>query len=609
MSGTKTGAVTRNRSITIAVVALWILCGVYASQFIYRGWIPHDEGTIGQSAERVLAGEVPHRDFDEGYTGGLTYLHAAGMKVLGVNLRTPRLIVFAFFMAFLAAVYAVGCRVSSPGGAMVAMAMAAVWSLPNYFVSLPSWYNLFFATFGVFALLLYLEKGHRRWLVIAGACGGFSVLAKISGVFYLAGGLLFLTYVAQSQAAGPPLKRAAWWAFWPIVAAPVAVFLFLLFRMPMARSVAGDAAALFFPATAVWLFVAWREWGARSGTLRERARRLLALVWPFVAGATLPILVYILYFWSEHAVADLIRGVFIFPQRHLVEASSKAPGLGALAIGVPYVVLLLAGWRRAVPREPRVVGILAGFLGMLLVLGDHPAVYRVIWAVAFAMPMAAAVTGIFVVADRNRPEVYLVVTMACMIALVQFPYATPIYFCYGAPMTVLAIVAVIFAQPKAPKRSHLTVATFFFLFAIVFVNRSYGWNLGVKFLPYNPDSQLDLPLGGLRVPEEDKQVYEEVVRVLQQHAAGGTIYAGPDCPEVYFLSGFPNPTRMFFDFRTPVPMDERSMGTLLSSASIRAVVINRAPLFSPRLEPGVLRLIEERFPSFQQIGRFVVRFE
>jgi hypothetical protein len=606
--------VTRHRSTAVAAFALWILCGAYASQFIYRGWIAHDEGTIGQSAERILAGEVPHRDFDEVYTGGLTYLHAAGMKIFGVSLRTPRLIVFAFFMAFLAAVYAVGRRVSSPAGALVAMAMAAVWSLPNYFVSLPSWYNLFFATFGVLAFLRYLDAGHRRWLVIAGACGGLSVLAKISGVYYLAGGLLFLAYLEQSQAAGTARDLARQLGFWPFVAASVGVFLFLLFRMLQGHDPA--AAALFLPATAVCLFVVWREWGARSGSVRERTKRLFALIWPFIAGVALPILAYVLFFWSQHGVDELIRGVLVLPQRRLAEANSKPLRFGALALGVPYVLLLLAGWRRAVPREAIVAGLVAGFLGTLLVLAGHPPVYRVIWAGALAMPMAVVVAGLVVIAGGRQPippaaqaRVFLSVTMAAMVGLIQFPYATPIYFCYGASLTVLAIASVVFAQPKAPKRSHLAVAAFFFVFAIVFMNRSYGWNMGVKFLPYNPGSELDLPRGGLRVPDEDKQVYEELVRVLQQHAAGGTIYAGPDCPEIYFLSGFPNPTRALFDFLTPAPMDERTMAKLLSDGSIRAVVVNTAPLFSPRLEPGALRLIEARFPSSQRIGRFVVRFE
>ncbi len=606
---------------TVLAVAIWILCGVYATQFVYRGWIAHDEGTIGQSAERVLNGDVPHRDFDEVYTGGLTYLHAAGMRLFGVSLQTPRKIVFAFFMAFLVAVYAIGRRVSSPGGALVAMAVAAVWSLPNYFVGLPSWYNLFFATFGVLAFLHYLETGHRRWLVIAGACGGLSVLAKISGLFYLAGGLLFLAYLEQEQNIGTPASRARRLPFWPMVTVPLAIVIFMLFRMLLMRSTAG-AVEVFFPATAVCLFIAWREW-ARSGssTVSERARRLLSLVWPFAAGAALPILAFVLYFWREHAIVELIQGVLVLPQRRLVEASSNAPGVAALLLGLPYVVLLLAGWRRSVSQERVLAGILVLLLGALLVLGNNPVVYRAIWAAARAMPLVAVIAGVVIVsrgegrgtagaiAPSMEARVFLLVTMAAMVAVVQFPYPTPTYFCYGAPMTVLAIVAVVFAEPKPSRQSHLTVATFFFLFATLFINRSYGWNLGVKFLPYSPGSQLELPRGGLWVPEDDERTYGEVVRVLQQHAAGGTIYAGPDCPEVYFLSGFLNPTRAVFEFLTPVRQDEDWMANLLSDGSVRAAVVNTAPLFSPRLSPGVLALLERRFPNSRRIGRFVVRFD
>jgi hypothetical protein len=176
-------------------------------------------------------------------------------------------------------------------------------------------------------------------------------------------------------------------------------------------------------------------------------------------------------------------------------------------------------------------------------------------------------------------------------------------------MTMLAIIAVVHAQPSAPRRAHLAVAAFFFVFAVVFVNQSYAWNAGVRFLPYHPDSRLELPRGGLRVPAGDKQTYEDVVRLLQQHAAGGTIYAGPDCPEIYFLSGFPNRTRAIFDFLSPAPIDEGAMAALLSNGSIKAAVVNTAPLFSPKMDPAVLRLLDARFPSSQQIGRFTVRFE
>ena len=49
--------------------------GVYAALLLARGWIPHDEGTLGETALRVLGGQLPHRDFSDVYTGGLPFAH------------------------------------------------------------------------------------------------------------------------------------------------------------------------------------------------------------------------------------------------------------------------------------------------------------------------------------------------------------------------------------------------------------------------------------------------------------------------------------------------------------------------------------------------------
>src|SRR5215813_10887577 len=69
---------------------VFLLSALYAARDLKRGWVPSDEGTFGQSAERVLQGELPHKDFDEGYTGGLTYLNALAFRVLGTNLASLR---------------------------------------------------------------------------------------------------------------------------------------------------------------------------------------------------------------------------------------------------------------------------------------------------------------------------------------------------------------------------------------------------------------------------------------------------------------------------------------------------------------------------------------
>lgn len=602
-----------------AVVAcvLWLCCGAYAAGFITRGWIPHDEGTIGQSAERVLSGEMPHRDFDDPYTGGLAYLHAASMRILGVNLQTPRLVLFAFFMVFLGAVYGIARRVASPTAACVAMVLATVWSVPNYFVSLPSWYNLFFATFGTLAFLRYLESEHRRWLFIAGACGGVSLLAKISGLFYLSAGVIVLAYVEQTTAratAGTGPRRSG---FWPIASIPAVVMLVVC--VAVSRSVPPDLLQLFAPALVICVFLAWQEWATGSGALVERAARLAGLVWPFAAGAALPVGLFVMFFWQQHGLPELIRGVFILPQRRLAEASASPPAIGTVGLAAPYVLLLLAGRRRAIRREWLIAAGLMALFGTAIALGGHESVYQAIWALARAMPLAIVAAGVPVLAEmqasavggdaKPAQRVFLVVTTAAVVALVQFPYATPIYFCYIAPMIVLAIVAVVFARPRSPKGLHLIVAAFLFLFAVVFLNRTYAWNLGIRDIPFNPTAWLDTGRGGLRVTESDARTYEDVVNLVRTRAAGGTIYAGPDCPELYFLSGFSNPTRAFFEFLSPVRMDATSMTSLLTSAPIKAAVVNTSPEFSPRLDPGALAVLERRFPTAVRVGKFVVRFE
>ena len=86
--------------------------------------------------------------------------------------------------------------------------------MPNYFASMPSWYNLFFATFGIAALLRHADSGRARWLVAAGVAGGCSFLAKISGVYFIAAAFVFLVIAESLEHEGPAADRRTDLAIW-----------------------------------------------------------------------------------------------------------------------------------------------------------------------------------------------------------------------------------------------------------------------------------------------------------------------------------------------------------------------------------------------------------
>src|SRR5260370_28815799 len=74
------------------------------------------------------------------------------------------------------------------------------------------WYKLFFATFGVAALLRYIEVQTGRWLFVGGLCGGVSLLFKLPGLYFIAGTLLFLLFRDQvAPSTTPPDRRESLW--------------------------------------------------------------------------------------------------------------------------------------------------------------------------------------------------------------------------------------------------------------------------------------------------------------------------------------------------------------------------------------------------------------
>src|SRR6266567_1562143 len=134
-----------------------MLSALYMAHELRRAWIPADDGVLAESAERVLHGDLPHRDYHELYTGLLSYANAAAFRAFGTDLASMRYVLLLFCVAWVPAIYYAASRfVSAPVASAVTL-LAVAWGPPNSGTPMPSWYNLFFATFGLAALLRFVE--------------------------------------------------------------------------------------------------------------------------------------------------------------------------------------------------------------------------------------------------------------------------------------------------------------------------------------------------------------------------------------------------------------------------------------------------------------------
>ena len=94
----------------VFLTVVLMLSTLYLSRELKRSWVPSDEGTFAECADRVLHGRVPHIDYHEAYTGGLSYLNAAAFRLFGTNLASMRYMLFAFFLPWVPVVYYAASR-------------------------------------------------------------------------------------------------------------------------------------------------------------------------------------------------------------------------------------------------------------------------------------------------------------------------------------------------------------------------------------------------------------------------------------------------------------------------------------------------------------------
>jgi hypothetical protein len=594
-----------NRLIAAGLVGLSV---VYLAVFVPRGWIPHDEGMIGQSAERVLRGEVPHVDYEEPYTGGLAMLHAALFQAAGIDLIYPRWLLFAGAVLAQILVYLILRRYVEPIAAAIGAWVALAWSFPNYFAALPSWWVLICALAALWAFLRFVETGLLPYAAAAGLAAGLSILAKQTGLYVLVALILALLYDGKNH------DRPVWWPgrIACVGASVAAVSLALLILS--ARLTLSDLIYLFLPILACSRVLLTSDGGR---PFRQRWSMLLA---PGVAAAAaaVPLLIFVAPYVFAGQIDRLVNGLIVLPQKRVQFAAFEMPEAYWIVAGLPLLaaVMPLPAWARLPATRNRFAALALWIAGTLLVSASlyDERFYQTIWQSGrgFAAVLPVATCGVLLTGGGRTPSdrrvLFGFAAFLAWASLVQVPFSAPIYFCYVTPLAVIGAAAIA-GQSRVLRRPIVAVSAAVLLaFAMLTMNRGDVYNLGAFHRPVALNEPLNLERASLRVSAADAVTYRRAIGLIASHIGDGPLVAGPDAPEVYFLAGRFSPSGTLFDFFSDQVSAEGGLNDLPGLPTAQVVVLNHARRFSQGPSSHLTAKARRMFPSSEVVGTLEVRW-
>ncbi|MCC6177567.1 MAG: hypothetical protein IT305_19885 [Chloroflexi bacterium] len=149
---------------------------VWASRY----WLDvMDEGYFVYLSSRVLAGDLPYRDFDTYYTPGIFYTYAATLHLFGLSVIPIRILMAGVRTLWAVLLYQLTRRVAPPPFAVLPfLVVAVVDALPILPEPHPAWFAMLATLMALGAVLRHQDGAGRRWLIAAGAAAGAAFAFK-----------------------------------------------------------------------------------------------------------------------------------------------------------------------------------------------------------------------------------------------------------------------------------------------------------------------------------------------------------------------------------------------------------------------------------------------
>ncbi len=506
------GQALTDRADVIACAAVVCFAALVLFHFHDRFWWPQADGAYAHVAERILAGEVLHRDVQDIHAGHINLVNAGAMGLFGMKMVALRYPLVALTLIQTCLVF----FLLLPRGRIVAMSGAAAMTALT-FVQFPNptanWYALFFFV-AVLCVLAWVPR-ESRWRL--GAVGFLLItlflFRQLSGVLV---GIGVMTYLLSEASLSTSLGRR-----------PKDKFLARTLLSMMGLGLVSYL--LLKTSLGAWILFGTGPLGILVwvGIHTDRGNRdVVKMLLPLCLGGLAALAPLFLYHLANGSMSAWINDTVLvaFALTELPFFEEKRFSLFLLFSAVSFLQ----------PSGP--VGLVNSLYVIVLIL---------------LAPILAYMTlrGLSRDGMASGTAPYLLPMLASFHALVAVHYQAIVYLAYTVAITFAGLLWLAAARSARARWGTIALAVFLSATGLYFhagqsIDR--GW-IGIVAGSRSPVyAAPDLERVGLRIGAEDAAIYRDLVELIQRETPkDGAILVLPLGPELYFLSDRRNPTRFY----------------------------------------------------------------
>ncbi len=567
--GEQDRAAPSGRSALAAFVALAVCTLVVGILFDHHWW-PADDGSYAHVAERLLDGEVLHRDVQDIHLGTIDFVNAAALAIFGRSLLALRYPLAAATLIQAVLVFVL-LRRRGPWLAALGAISATAFGALQFLNPAAHWYcQLLF--WGVVLLLARGEPERRGRLELVGLLvGALFTFRQLTGVLVAMGTVTWL--LARPLPAGQR-RGVPWLARGVLTLEALGLAAYLL------RATDSSGWLLF----GIWAFVVL---GAALRDTRLDNRATTRTLGRLLAGAVLPWLPLLAYHLAHGSVgpwlADVVGTAASVPQLAFIRDLNYArdgiqSGLAVITAAASVAEVANGLYWMLLPLSASLVG---GLLVHRLRRGGA--------GFASPLPIAAAFYALVSVHYQNPTYLYFSVGVS-LVALLELTAETGPRLARFAPFYVagLGVVALGWhaGQPS---------------------ERDWDQLLAGNRLPVVSTAE-SLPRLALKIGPREAAFYPRLIEWIQRQVPPEeTIFVLPTNAEIYFLAERRNPVR-FYNLLLGIRREEEAVALIeaLRREPPRLILWNVGDKYNTPLAGRIVAAVSEGFEDLGRSGPFRV---